>query len=155
MPQYYNTSLRNLVYRLRKFKPILDEELRNEILRHEDIIINMVANEQMYEQGIEGRGIEMASYMPYSWRTIRKKIKKGQPVDRVTLRDTGEFHKSLHVEFDSEGFYVTSTDDKAQYLLSRYGKTIFRLTNENLNILLREYIRPSLIEKMKEYIKHG
>ena len=155
MPKYYNASIRNLVYRLRRFKPILDEELRNEILRHEDIIIDMVANEQMYEYGIEGRGIEMMSYMPYSRRTIQKKIRKGQPYNRVTLRDTGEFHKSLFVEFDEGGFYVTSTDDKAQYLLSRYGKTIFRLTNENLNILLREYIKPSLIEKMKEYIKHG
>lgn len=153
--KYYNGSIRNLVYRLRKFKDILDQELKNEILKHEKVIVDMIAEEQLYEQGIEGRGIKIMSYQPYRPRTIKKKLKKGQPTDRVTLRDTGEFHASLHVEFDESGFYVTSTDDKAKYLLDRYGKTIFRLSNENLNILLRDYIRPELYSKLKEYIKNG
>lgn len=150
MPQYFNASIRNLVYRLRRFKDILDEELRDEIMKHEDVIVQMVAQEQLYEEGIEGRGIEIMSYQPYTARTIKIKQKKGQPYDRVTLKDTGEFYSSLHVEFDDEGFYVTSTDDKAKYLLARYGKTIFRLTNENFSELLRNYIRPSLKEKLKE-----
>ena len=155
MPSYFNTSLKNLVYRLRKFKSVLDTELKNEILRHEDVIVKMITQEQLYDSGIEGRGIEISSYSPYKPRTIKYKIRKGQPYDRVTLKDTGEFYASLHVEFDDEGFYVTSTDDKSQFLLKKYGKTIFRLTDENLKILLHEYIRPSLKQKMKEYIKNG
>lgn len=155
MPQYYNASIRNLVYRLRKFKDILSEELKNEIMKHEDVIVQMVARDQLYEQGVEGRGISIMSYQPYTARTIKIKQKKGQPYDRVTLRDTGEFHDSLHVEFDDEGFYVTSTDDKAKYLLARYGKTIFRLTNKNFTELLRNYIRPELKEKLKEKILNG
>ena len=150
MPQYYNASIRNLAYRLRKFKDILSDELKNEIMKHEDVIVQMVSQEQLYEEGIEGRGIEIMSYQPYTARTIKIKQKKGQPYDRVTLKDTGEFYSSLHVEFDDEGFYVTSTDDKAKYLLAKYGKTIFRLTNENFSELLRNYIRPSLAEKIKE-----
>ena len=39
MPQYYNASIRNLVYRLRKFKDILSEELKDEIMKHEDVIV--------------------------------------------------------------------------------------------------------------------
>ena len=155
MAKYYNGSIRNLVYRLRKFKDILDQELKDEIMRNEEVIVKMVAEEQLYEHGIEGRGIEIASYKPYAPRTIKKKQRKGQPYDRVTLRDTGEFHASLKVVFDDDGFYVTSTDDKAQYLLKRYGKTIFRLTNENLKILLNEYIRPSLKAKLKNFIQNG
>lgn len=153
--KYYNLTLKNLVHRLRKFKDVLDQEIKNEILKYEDVIISMVTEQQLYEQGIEGRGIKISSYQPYSQRTIKRKQKKGQPTDRVTLRDTGEFYASLHVEFDGKGFYVTSTDDKAEYLLKRYGKTIFRLTNENLNILIREYIRPELHERLKRYIKSG
>ena len=150
MPQYFNASIKNLVYRLRKFKDILDEELKDEIMKHEDVIVQMVTQEQLYEKGIEGRGTEIMSYQPYTARTIRIKQKKGQPYDRVTLKDTGEFYNSLHVEFDDEGFYVTSTDDKAKYLLARYGKTIFRLTDENFSELLSNYIKPSLQEKLKE-----
>jgi hypothetical protein len=155
MPKYYNTSLRNLIHRLRKFKDILDQELKDEILRNEEVIVKMIADEQLYEQGIEGRGIKIASYKPYAPRTIRDKIRKGQPYDRVTLRDTGEFHASLKVVFDNEGFYITSDDEKSQYLLDKYGKTIFRLSDENLKILINDYIRPSLKSKLKERLKNG
>lgn len=152
MPQYFNASIRNLVYRLRKFKDILNDELKNEIMKHEDVIIQMVVRDQLYDQGIEGRGISIMSYQPYTARTMQIKQRKGQPYDRVTLRDTGEFYSSLHVEFDDDGFYVTSTDDKAKYLLARYGKTIFRLTNQNFTELLRNYIKPELQQKLKEKI---
>lgn len=155
MAKSFNLTVRNLVYRLRKFKSILDQELKNEILRHEDVIVEMIAQGQLYELGIEGRGREIMSYMPYRPRTIKKKLKKGQPTNRVTLKDTGSFYASLHVEFDDDGFYVTSTQEKAKFLLKKYGKTIFRLTDQNLKTLLDNYIRPSLKEKMKEYIKNG
>lgn len=155
MANKFNLTIRNLVYRLRKFKSILDQELKDEILRHEDVIVEMITQDQLYELGIEGRGIEIMSYMPYRPRTIKKKLKKGQPTNRVTLKDTGSFYASLHVEFDDTGFYVTSTQDKVKYLLKKYGKTIFRLTDNNLKVLLNEYIKPSLKEKMKEYIKNG
>lgn len=150
--KYFNTSIRNLTYRLRRFREILSDELKDEILNNADAIIEMVAQNQLYEQGIEGRGVSIMSYRPYAPRTIKKKKKKGQPYDRVTLRDTGEFHASLRVESDENGFYIVSSDEKAEYLLERYGTTIFRLTNENLKELLNNYIRPSLAKKLKAKI---
>lgn len=155
MAKKFNLTIRNLVYRLRKFKDILDNELKNEILSHEDIIVSMITRDQLYDLGIEGRGKEIMSYQPYRPKTIKKKIRKGQPYDRVTLKDTGSFYSSLHVEFDDTGFYVTSSQDKAKYLLKRYGKTIFRLTDQNLSELLNQYIRPSLKAKLKQYLQNG
>lgn len=151
----FNLSVRNLVYRLRGFKSILSQELKDEILKHESVIIEMITQDQLYDLGIEGRSKEIMSYMPYKPSTIKKKHKKGQPTNRVTLKDTGSFYRSLHIEFDSDGFYVTSTQDKSKYLLKKYGRTIFRLTDNNLKILLHDYIKPSLKEKMKNYIKNG
>lgn len=155
MPQYFNTSLRNLNYRLRKFKAILSQELENIILDNESIIVEMITQQQLYEQGIEGRGIEISSYAPYAESTIRKKIKKGQPTNRVTLKDTGDFYKSLRIEFDDKGFYIVSNDFKSPYLLKKYGPTIFRLTDENLKTLIHKYIKPTLTVKLKEYLQNG
>ena len=155
MANYFNLSLRNLIYRLRKYKDILDDELRDEIIRNKEVILKMITEEQLYNLGIEGRGVEIWSYQPYTASTIQRKHKKGQPYDRVTLKDTGKFYSSLDIPFDNSGFYVTSSDEKANALLEKYGKTIFRLTNKNLKILLNDYIRPSLKEKFKAYIKHG
>nr|DAD77816.1 MAG TPA: hypothetical protein [Myoviridae sp. ctlRg1] len=146
---YFNGSIRNLSYRLRKFKDFLDDGLRDEILANEHIICDMIAD-QMYS-GYDGRGKKIEpEYTPF---TVSIKRQKGQPTDRVTLRDTGDFHSSLRVEFDEGGFYVTSDDSKAAELLEKYGTNIFRLSNQNLTILIREYIRPVFAEKLKELLQ--
>lgn len=152
---YYNGSLKNLIFRLRKFKEILPQELKEEIMENKAVIVKMITEKQLYEQGVNGRDEFIASYAPYAPRTIQIKQKKGQPTDRVTLKDTGEFYDSFDVVFDESGFYVTSTDEKAKYLAEKYGRTIFRLTDENLTTLLQEYIRPILTIKLRMFLQNG
>ena len=91
--------------------------------------------------------------MPYTARTIKNKKRKGQPTTRVTLRDTGAFHESMYVVFDSEGFYITASDDKTQELVNKYGEEIFRLTDKNFTRIVRSHIRKELIKRLKQIIK--
>lgn len=153
--RYFNTSIRNLSYRLRKFDEILSKELVNEIMAHENEIIEAVVQNQLYERGINGAGIEIMSYEPYRPSTIKKKQKKGQPYNRVTLKDTGEWYGSLRLVYDSDGFFITSTDEKNKYLKQKYGPKILRLTDENLSMILHKYIRPNLKVKLEKYLKNG
>lgn len=155
MANSFNLSVKNLVRRLRKFNDILDQELKDEILKHEDIIVKMVAQSQLYRRGIDGRGVKLKSIHPYAQSTILKKKRKGQVTTRVTLNDSGDMYNSLHVEFDNEGFYVTSAVEYEKYLKSKYGTTIFRLSDENLSKLLNKYIKPSLARKLKNYLQNG
>lgn len=150
MTQYYNASIRNLTYRLRKFKDILEEELENEVKKHADEIVSLVSEAQLYKKGITGKGIKIKSYAPYKARTIRNKKRKGQPTSRVTLRDTGAFYESFYIVFDTGGFYITADDKKTEALVTKYGASIFRLTDQHLGYILRELIRPGLIAKLKQ-----
>lgn len=153
--RYFNTSIRNLAWRLRKFDEILGKELVNEIMSHEKEIIEAVVQNQLYEHGINGTGVEIMSYKPYRPRTIKNKQRKGQPYNRVTLKDTGEWYNSLRLVYDVDGFFITSTDEKNTYLKKKYGPTILRLTNENLSMILNKYIRPNLKVKLEKYLKNG
>lgn len=153
--RYFNTSIRNLAWRLRKFDEILGKELVNEIMSHEKEIIEVVVQNQLYECGINGKGVEIMSYEPYRPRTIKNKQRKGQPYNRVTLKDTGEWYNSLRLVYDVDGFFITSTDEKNTYLKKKYGPTILRLTNENLSMILDKYIRPNLKVKLEKYLKNG
>lgn len=150
MTRYYNTSLRNLQYRLRRFKDDLNKHLEDIILSKEEEIINIVTQEQLFKEGINGKGIKIMDYQPYRPSTIKAKIRKGQPTNRVTLRDTGEFYKSMFLVFESDGFYITSSDDKTKYLIKKYGEEIFRITDNNLTKLLREHIRKELVNRIKK-----
>ena len=149
----YNAAMRNLEYRLRKFKDSLPDILSDVIWANRDLIVSTIAETQLYEQGINGRGQEIMSYRPYKPSTIERKRKKGQPTTRVTLRDTGKFHGSMFLVVDDEGFYITSDDEKTKYLIKKYGEEIFRLTNENFNKILRENIRRELKERLQETIQ--
>ena len=149
----YNVTLRNLEYRLRAFKDNLHMYLEDIIHDKEDVIVYAIADDQLYRRGINGRGEKIMSYMPYTAKTIQNKKRKGQPTTRVTLRDTGAFHKSMFVVFDSEGFYVTASDEKTEKLVKKYGEEIFRLTDKNFTRIVRSHIRKELVKRLKRAIR--
>lgn len=149
----YNATLRNLEYRLRAFKDNLPIYLEDIVRDKEDVIVSAIADDQLYRRGINGRGEKIMSYMPYTAKTIQNKKRKGQPTTRVTLRDTGAFHKSMFVVFDSEGFYITASDEKTQDLIKKYGEEIFRLTNKNFTRIVRSHIRKELVKRLKRAIR--
>ena len=149
----YNATLRNLEYRLRAFKDSLPMLLEDVVRSKEDVIVSAIANDQLYRRGINGKGEKIMDYMPYTAKTIKNKRKKGQPTTRVTLRDTGAFHESMFVVFDSEGFSITASDEKTQDLVEKYGKEIFRLTNKNFTRIIRSHIRKELTKRLKRAIR--
>lgn len=149
----YNATLRNLEYRLRKFRDYLPMMLEDIIMDKEDVIVSAIANDQLYRRGINGKGVKIMSYAPYTETTKKIKAKKGQPTTRVTLRDTGAFHESMFVVFDSEGFHVTASDDKTQALVEKYGDNIFRLTDKNLTRIVRSHVRKELVKRIKQTIR--
>ena len=149
----YNATLRNLEYRLRAFKDSLPMLLEDIVRDKEDVIVSAIADDQLYRRGINGKGEKIMSYRPYTATTIKIKKRKWHSTTRVTLRDTGAFHESMHVVFDSEGFYITASDDKTQDLVEKYGEEIFRLTNKNFTRIIRSHIRKELVKRLKQAIR--
>jgi hypothetical protein len=67
----------------------------------------------------------------YARLTVEIKQSKGQPTDRVTLRDTGDFYKGIYVKLEGTQIVVDSTDEKSLDLQDKYGPEIFGLTADN------------------------
>lgn len=122
--------------------------IRKALEQNQQRIVEMNV-EQLYDYGMNSLGIRIDTYEPYSPYTVRIKQEKGQPYDRVTLRDTGDFHKSFGVVFEPVGFYITATDYKTQDLIDRYGARIFGLTSENKQDLTIKYVVPVIREEIK------
>ncbi len=75
----------------------------------------------------------------YARRTIFIKIKKGQPYDRVTLKDTGDFYKGVFIDVRDRTFVVDSTDWKSYKLMLKYSKNIFILGTQYKNGYLADF----------------
>lgn len=126
--------------------------IRQIVEENEAFIVDMNAENQLYEQGVNSLGVEISDYRPYTPITIEFKRMKGQPTDRVTLRDTGDFESSFYIEVNDEQFEIRASDPKTETLIRKYGREILGLTNENLSTLIRDCIYPELLEKAKDVI---
>lgn len=118
--------------------------------KESDIVAKNV--EQLYERGENSLGVSISSYAPYAPYTIQLKGYKGQPTDRVTLRDTGAFHKSFVLVIGPTSFYITAKDEKTDDLVAKYGAGIFGLTPENREEVSRKLLYPVVMEQIQKEI---
>lgn len=142
-------KLEDLITRLRSFELEMQEAIEKVIRDNQEIIVEMNSEDQLFEKGITSQGKSIADYAPYRPVTIQIKQAKGQPTDRVTLRDEGDFHSSFYIEFQSDGFEIKASDRKAPKLLFQYGTEILGLSDENFLDLANNYIRPAIIEHFR------
>ena len=82
--------------------------LRDEGIKNFIIELNQ---EQLFEEGETSTGQSLG---PYSQFTVKLKKLKGQRVDHVTLKDTGEFYKTFDVivALDGSFFQIVADGDK-------------------------------------------
>lgn len=134
---------------LMAFEDSINDTVRQIIVEKEPVIVELNAVDQLYISGVTRNNDFIAGYLPYRPRTIRIKRKKGQPIDRVTLRDTGDFHRSFAVIADNVEFLIGATDWKVDELVNKYGNEILGLTDVNLDKLVWEHIYPELMNKLR------
>lgn len=145
-------KIQQKIKQLKKFQDDRAEIMFSTMVANREIIIDFIVEEQLYERGIRGDGVKIWTVEPYKPATIEIKEMKGQPTDRITLRDTGDFHASVHLVKEPGGLRITADDWKTGHLIEKYGEQIFWLLPENLNDIIWNYIYPELLTQFKKYI---
>lgn len=100
-----------------------------------DLVVKL-QQEQLYS-GVRSDNSEITP--PYTSFTEQTKIRKGQPFDRVTLKDTGAFYESINLSITKQFAEIFATDPKTNDLQEKYGENILGLTPENIEILRKEF----------------
>jgi len=126
-----------------------EDDIIEEITKQKETqeFLIFVLQEQLFQTGEDGKGNSLGSYSPF---TIAIKKRKGQPTDRVTLKDTGEFYRSYVVKPFNGGFIIDADDEKEDTnLFDIYGDDILLPNEESLD-LIAEYYEEQLIEYIKK-----
>ena len=147
----------NAILNLRAKLSAINDSLRDNTLViaslskpiNEAQICELNSEQQLYDYGVNALGVDISDYQPYAPLTIGIKRSKGQPSDRVTLRDNGDFHGSFFVKFGSDGLAMDTTDSKRDKLVRKYGKQIFGLTPESKTYVSNEILKPELLDEIK------
>lgn len=129
----------SLVTRVLDFDRKFDQLIIDLASSFKDEIIKMNTDVQLFEKGELSTGKKIRP--PYAKVTKAIKRKAGQPTNRVTLKDKGDFHDSIDLVFYDDRFEIISQDDKAKYLTARYTDDILGLNEIHLT-KLREALAP-------------
>jgi hypothetical protein len=81
----------------------------------------------------------------YAASTIKRKIKKGLPYDRVTLFETGNLYNSLYTRVEDDGIVIGTNVDYFVYLQNRYRGVLFKLHEDR-----KKQLADEIIKKIKE-----
>lgn len=117
---------------------------------------------QLYEKGVDKHGTSLEVHGGrYTDKTISIKSGKGQRVDHVTLKDTGEFYASFTLYVGDSYFEIDantikegrdySGDKYGDDLTTRWGEGILGLTQESKDEL-SEWITGPLTDAVKRYL---
>lgn len=120
------------------------------IMENKDIVIGMNVEDQLYLKGIGSDNVPLIEENPYHPFTVHTKTQKGQPVNRVTLRDEEDFHESFKIKRSKTTAEIGATDPKADDLERKYGSTIYGLIQDNENEIRDDYIYPEVLDLIKE-----
>lgn len=134
--------------KIAELKDLVNPIVQDTFEEYKSLIISFNADSQMFEKGQDAKGsLIRPAYKPM---TIKMKKKKGQPYDRVTLRDTGKFHRELEVIPHATYVEIKSSVEYSKYLIKKYGENILGIQEELLRDFVTKYVRPNLQSQLRE-----
>ena len=117
----------------------IDIDLQNNIIK-----LNTI--DQLFNDGIDSLGDSLGEYSPF---TVELKKAKGQPTNRITLKDTGDFYKTFKVEVKDDSFFINANPIKEDTnLFDDFGSEIVGLTEDN-----QKKISKTILDNTIKYIR--
>lgn len=136
--------------RIKDIEKVLYPTLKDVFTRYDNVIKDTNTQEQLFKLGQDAKGDSLGSYAA---STKRIKIRKRQPIDRVTLKDTGDFYDSITVTATDKEVIIETSIEYAQFLVKRYGKEILGVQDMFLKDFYDKYIVPELENEITKIIE--
>lgn len=124
-------------------------KLRSDALeKTKEIALDIITDEQLFDKGIDGDGNQLP--LPYAPFTIDIKKALGQPINRITLKDTGAFYDGFFGNVKGDDIIIGSSDSKSSQLHNDWGKNISSMTKANTEKYARENVLPILQDSLRK-----
>lgn len=139
-------AITRLIKTLRDFQDNINSYLEAATMGEETTIVDMNIS-QLYDMGENRNGEKIRP--PYAPETVAIKRRKGQPTNRVTLRDTFAFQSSFYINYLPDGFEIAASDPKTERLKTKYGNEILGLQDEAVKYLSENVYLPYLRKELE------
>ena len=130
---------------IENFEKTIFEVLQKTINDNDFVIKDYIINKQLFREGIDGNNKKLEGYKR---TTVKLKEAKGDPRDRTTLRDSGEFYTQIQVDAFSDRFEISSNVSHDVFIIKKYGIDVLKVTHENLSEFMQKYF----IKNLKDHV---
>jgi len=144
-----DTILNDFNVTVERLRTSINESIRTSVDNNKTVIKTMQTDEQMY-QGINASGNAITPF-PYATSTINYKKRNGQPTDRITLKDSGDFYDSIQIEARTDNFVISTQITYSIYLVTKYAE-ILGITDTNLQTFVNTYTLPIIKQNFNDII---
>lgn len=150
-----DSILNDLIDKVSELEEAIYPSLQESIGANAKVLETIQTDDQMYK-GLNSKGLSIRPF--YAASTIRYKKRKGQPFDRVTLRDSGAFHESVTVTANDDNYVISSDVEYAKYLLlevppfTKGYKEILGIIEASMSDFMDQYTLPLLGSKWANII---
>ncbi len=136
---------------LEELQKAINPTIKETINQNKPLIIDQQTDGQMFE----GKDANNKTLVPsYALSTKVIKRKKGQPTNRVTLKDTGDLYNSITIDAKTNEAIISANVEYFKYLVAHYDKNIILGLNEEFKEeFTKQKVLPNLANKWKAIIR--
>lgn len=149
-PPTNRTVIQGVKAKIKQIETVLYPTLKDVFTKYDTVIKATNTQEQLFTLGQDSNAQSLGSYAE---STKRIKIRKRQPIDRVTLKDTGAFYESITVIATDKEVIIETSIEYAKWLVNRYGKEILGIQDVFLKDFYNRYITPELESEINKIIE--
>ena len=130
---------------------VINKSIQNSISTNKAVLIEQQTGGQ-FDKGQDSQGIQ---FVPkYAFSTKVAKRRKGQPTDRVTLKDTGKLYNNIEIQAQTTQAIITANVEYFKYLVAHYDKnTILGIQTEAMKDFLNKFTLPEIEKNFKTIIR--
>jgi hypothetical protein len=107
--------------------------------------------EGQFDKGQDSNGTQFVPSYALSTKIIKKN--KGQPTDRVTLKDSGDLYGNITIQANTTNAIIETNTDYFKYLLVHYkNNSILGIQDEAMEEFLIDYTLPEIEKNFKQIL---
>jgi len=138
-----------LIRKINALEKAINPSIKESIDRNKGVLID-----DQTDQMDSGKDSLNISFVPsYADSTKQYKRRKGQPTNRVTLKDTGDLYRSIQIDTTTTQAIITANVEYFKYLVTHYeNNVILGIQSDLMKDFIIKYTKPILKQNWQTII---